>query len=88
MLCRSERRKQLRKTCFSEHCEPTEDKQGSRSVASSRKTVYCTGISQSFEPRDVGCLPGVVQWEHGCRELSSGHRPYLEPKTKLQSKDV
>lgn len=44
---------------FSEHGELTEDKQVSRSVGSSRKTDYCTGISQRFELCDVGYLPGA-----------------------------
>lgn len=68
---------------FSEHCKLTEDKQVSRSVGSSRKTDYFTGISQRFELRVVGYLPGASMGcavgTHVCREFN-GHRPDLELK--------
>lgn len=50
---------------FSERCELTEDERVSRSVGSSRKIDYCIGVSQRFEPCDVG-YPGVMQWERVC----------------------
>lgn len=60
VLLRPEQRKQRQGGLFfSEHGELTEDKQVSRSVGSSRKTDYCTGISQRFELCDVGYLPGA-----------------------------
>ena len=80
------------RTFFSKHCELTEDKQVSRLVGSSRKTDHCTELSQRFEPHDVGYLPGASRGRavgaHVGSELCNGHRPDLEPKKKLQSKNV
>lgn len=68
---------------LSAHCELTKDKQVSRSVECSRKTDYCTGISQGFEPWDVGYFSRVSRGHAvgTCvQELCNGHRPDLEPK--------
>lgn len=76
---------------LSAHCELTKDKQVSRSVGCSRKTHYCTGISQGSEPWDVGYLSRVSRGHAvGTRvqELCDGHRPDLEPKKGCRARKL
>lgn len=73
---------------LSAHCELREGKQVSRSVGCSRKTDYCTGISQGFQPWDVGYLcRGHAVGTH-VQGLWNGDRPDLELKKSCRAKKL
>lgn len=71
---------------LSAHCDLRENKQVSRSVGCSRKTDYCTGICQGFQPWDVGYLFRGHALGTCVQELWNEHRPDLEKNP--QSKEV